>query len=490
MWSLPETTGNEKLGLKDPSYSTQTGGVESLSVYRIRHLVDVYFNSYNIIHPLLDRDVFEMEMLEPAIRCDFQSNSSQSCIVLHVLALAEMALDGPFETSGPTTAPSTPSSALANGPPDHPPGLTLFNEARGRFGIVMYECSLENVQIYLLQAIYYESCARHMDFWRASTAASMACHLFMRCPRLDWDSPNTDVSRRVYWLCVVNEDFYHLELDLPRTKISRFQDQVPLPLFRHFGEHADLLDPSTTVPYSWHFLALVTLRRLISRIHESLHSEGEKNRAESDGPYGGIPDHLVNELARQLEAWRTTLPESLRWSDEDMRARSNRDPHVWQAGSNAETVGQDTNRPGLLIITAHLRTRFYYARYLIFRPYIYKALHHPNSMTDFDIRNCAIALNSACMWPLVMKPCRHQKRLVPYLFTWTQHYMGILLLFRMTSEDDMLGRIAAANVDKYDMTVTAAAMLDWIKEMIPVCGIAQWSWKILEPLYTGFDARV
>lgn len=46
------------------------------------------------------------------------------------------------------------------------------------------------------------------------------------------------------------------------------------------------------------------------------------------------------------------------------------------------------------IQVAILRTRYYYVRYLVHRPYLYKALHHPESMTHEDAEGVAIALKS------------------------------------------------------------------------------------------------
>jgi hypothetical protein len=57
--------------------------------------------------------------------------------------------------------------------------LALFNEARKRIGFVLTGCDLENVQIFSLAALYYQSCFRHVDFWRMTVSASMACHVLV-----------------------------------------------------------------------------------------------------------------------------------------------------------------------------------------------------------------------------------------------------------------------------------------------------------------------
>lgn len=136
------------------------------------------------------------------------------------------------------------------------------------------------------------------------------------------------------------------------------------------------------------------------------------------------------------------------------------------------------------IITGQLRTRFYYARFMMYRPFVYKALHFPELMTPQDCDCCALAIQSACLWPLALAPCKNKKRLVPHLFTWTQNFVGILLILRMTAENECLKAICDEKVNKEDMERTVVLLLDWIRDVKQVEGIAEWSWKILEPLYT------
>lgn len=44
------------------------------------------------------------------------------------------------------------------------------------------------------------------------------------------------------------------------------------------------------------------------------------------------------------------------------------------------------------IQVALLRTRFYYAKYMIYRPFVYKALHFPEQMTQEDAQGAAECL--------------------------------------------------------------------------------------------------
>ncbi len=137
------------------------------------------------------------------------------------------------------------------------------------------------------------------------------------------------------------------------------------------------------------------------------------------------------------------------------------------------------------VVNAQLRTRFYYARFMMYRPFVYKALHFPELMTADDASCCALAIKSACLWPIAMAPPKNKKRLVPHLFAWTQNFMGILLILRMTTENECLRRICESQVNQEDIRKTVSLMLEWIQDVKQMCGVADWSWRVLEPLYSG-----
>lgn len=197
--------------------------------------------------------------------------------------------------------------------------------------------------------------------------------------------------------------------------------------------------------------------------------------------------HLIKELARQLESWRSLLPRPLQWSDSDKFDFPNTKPAGHRPADTLFVLDQGpvpvNHRSNLDIITAQLRTRFYYARFMIYRPFVYKALHFPELMTPDDVTCCALAIQSACLWPLAMAPPKNKKRLVPHLFTWTQNFMGILLILRMTTENECLKQICDERVNRDELERTASLMLDWLRDVKQVDGIADWSWNILSPLY-------
>lgn len=76
--------------------------------------------------------------------------------------------------------------------------------------------------------------------------------------------------RRKHDSWLTSGSLYHLELDLPQTGIHTMEDQIPLPFFHESRNSAP--SPSDEKSYfQYHFLAMIALRRLITRIHSSIH---------------------------------------------------------------------------------------------------------------------------------------------------------------------------------------------------------------------------
>lgn len=115
------------------------------------------------------------------------------------------------------------------------------------------------------------------------------------------------------------------------------------------------------------------------------------------------------------------------------------------------------------IVTALLRTHFYSARFAVLCPFIYKALHFPESMTLDDTNFCALAIKSCCLWPLTMAPPKNKKRLIPQIFTWTQKFADILIILHITRKDKTLRRISESQVNLESMRRTAAQLVEWIR---------------------------
>lgn len=246
----------------------------TLSVQRMQEYCEGYFGTFNVLAPILNREIFMAQTMPAILQGGFGDGDENSVLALLVLALGQLSVEGVFERSI-AVVNGTPSG-FRGGTLERPPGIEIFNEARRRLGFVATQNTLENVQIMLLQATYYEATARHLDYWRSTVTASMACQVLIKCQTIDWQTPHGDLIKRAYWTCVLSEDLYHLDLDLPQSGIQQLEDTVPLP---YFHEGQDSLSPGFSgnderSHFQYHFLAMIALRRLISRIHEVIH-EGE-----------------------------------------------------------------------------------------------------------------------------------------------------------------------------------------------------------------------
>ena len=203
--SLPYFAINS--GMREQGYACNVA-FPTLSIQQIQEFCDAYFNTFNILFPILDREAFMNGTVAPLLRDGYGDGDPKAVLALLVFALGKVAIEAVFER--PISLVDGQPSGFRGGTVDKPPGLAIFNEARRRMGFVATLNSLENVQMLLLEALYYESDARHLDFWRATSAASLACQMLIKCKAVDWDSPTGDLVKRAYWTCILSEDFYHL----------------------------------------------------------------------------------------------------------------------------------------------------------------------------------------------------------------------------------------------------------------------------------------
>ena len=205
--------------------------------------------------------------------------------------------------------------------------------------------------------------------------------------------------------------------------------------------------------------------------------------------FGGPPIPVITELARQLDNWRSVLPQQLQWTDEERMIfprseNSANDPEPGRFSANPPIKGIDIKyRYNVDITTAQLRTRYYYARFMIYRPFVYKALHYPHLTSAQDVECVVTCLESALSWPVIMYPPKAKKRLVPFLFAWTQNFIGILLILRMSLENNLLGRIIQDRISQTEVEETVRLMLDWVRDAKQEDGVAEWTWKVVQPLY-------
>lgn len=211
--------------------------------------------------------MFIDETLPPLIAHGFHYGHIESVLTLYVLALGQLAIEA--STGAPIGLVDGVPSGVCGGTARHPPGLDIFNEGRARVGSLVVRSDTTNVQILLLQGTYFEASARHVEYWRSVMEASMIGQMLAQESSRSWSFAADDLLRRAFWACVICEDFYHLDLDLPRTSIATLSDQVQLP---NFVDALSSQDPAETGKVQrlppFYFLAKISLQRVISEIHQ------------------------------------------------------------------------------------------------------------------------------------------------------------------------------------------------------------------------------
>lgn len=404
-----------------------------LTTEQVNEYPIAYFNTFNVLLPLLDLDIFMEEMKARPLLQGYEDDEPRAVLILLVFALGQLAVEGVLHR--PTSVNSGEYSGFRGGTIGASPGLSMFNEARRRIGICDTQFCLENVQILLLQATYFEASARHSDFWSSTSAAAMACIVLINNEQIDWSSSYGDLVKRAYWICVLQERLFDLDLRVSLTGIEDLQDEVPLPHFHNMrqdggqpGGPALSFSETFTVArhndYAYQFVAMITLSRLMRRVDDAIRGyepttvdlvtlrqgSGMELRADASTSLMSPANDsepslsLVQELLRQLECWRSALPQRLQWRDDERFGFTEVEPQATASHisffSSLRNVGPSKVDHNVDITVAQLRTRFYHVRFLIYRPFVYKAMHARRFMTQEDRTKCALAIDAACLWPL------------------------------------------------------------------------------------------
>ncbi|KAK4103041.1 hypothetical protein N658DRAFT_422348 [Parathielavia hyrcaniae] len=546
----PRARRGSDVSLHDAPPSQDPVTVANLDWDTMRSLSKAYFDTFNLFCPILERQSF-MSVTLPALFNNGFSSNTESTIAFLVFAIGEVALAG--ADGHPVHAYCGRPSGVKGGTKDRPPGMELFNEARGRMGFHLTQCSLENVQIFELARqdrphskqrvwpfVYYGTCFYPLEFWRMNSLASLACQaLITSCPGA-LSTEQADLTRRVFWHCSVMETCLYLELGFPLTGLDKLESAVGLPDFSGPFSQEDYICNQES-HFQEHFASQIVMRRLLVGFHGTLSQGAGRSSsafsqihtpfspATTTGATGsGVNPGTIRQLALQLEQWRGMLPAHLRWHESPPGAlpRSTTDlystpsktpvtPAVPAATGGAHppaaapvvpvpvpvtissplmfTTDLDAPPPRYPYVVdvqvALLRSKYYYTKYMIHRPFLYKALHHPDTLARDDAVGVAECLRSCLLWPVAMSPtCRH-KRLVPCSFFFTQNFFGILVLLHLSGTVPMLRRIrntlCGENFER-DAAETVALYLDWLRDLKAVDPGTEWHWEVIRTLY-GLD---
>jgi hypothetical protein len=89
-------------------------------------------------------------------------------------------------------------------------------------------------------------------------------------------------------------------------------------------------------------------------------------------------------------------------------------------------------------------------------------------------------------WPLILSPPARRKRLIPYLFVWSQNILTILVIFHMTRHTPIMQKIRAQfcgpNFDT-EVEETTDLMLDWVRDLKSMDPAVRWCYNLLQGMY-------
>ena len=108
----------------------------------IHQLATVYFNTFNLMYPFIDRQNFILDSLAKVYTEGFGVDLD-SIITLLVFILGELAKDR--SCGNPIEEYKGRPSGIWGGKALNPPGIALFNKARKYIGFVLTGYNLENI---------------------------------------------------------------------------------------------------------------------------------------------------------------------------------------------------------------------------------------------------------------------------------------------------------------------------------------------------------
>ncbi|PYH95797.1 hypothetical protein BO71DRAFT_440075 [Aspergillus ellipticus CBS 707.79] len=266
-------------------------------------LMEVYFQTVNTQHPVLDRDRCIMQyhsLVSAPLQCNLES-----ALLLLMLALAVVASSPPPETLDPAWAPGSEYFL---------PGLTLAVEMFQKSSV----SSILLSRCLYLAALYYNYLARPLDAWKVVHMSSTSFQrLWIRTKQsMEVDEDRYQSSMKLCWAIFALECDLIAEHHLPRSGIENLVERLALPLCG---------DPPDVSMLAW--LAELSARRLLNRIHHAIYAEDyQKFLQAEDLAYFASDDNdesfhrlmtsspmmISLELDRQLSNWFELIPQPIK----------------------------------------------------------------------------------------------------------------------------------------------------------------------------------
>ncbi|KAK2060653.1 C6 zinc finger domain-containing protein [Colletotrichum caudatum] len=299
-------------------------------------IIESFEHTLNFLYPTMSRS--QLEQVRNLISDGIPEEDS----ILVCLALLTMALG----CAGQVTAGLTSGEVLSGEQRKRRAAMKAmgdlyFDSVLKKLHVVHTNVGSTAAHCLFFTAMYFAFLRRPLQAWEYINAASAKCLLLLAYPPESESAEDQERIRRIFWSCYILESDYLAELSgLPQSGIARIESSTPLP-----GDYNTHRDPQVEEQSSMYFLACISMRRLLNRVHQLLYARGT----------GAALDHarfpyVVAELNHQLDDWREVLPPAFAFS----------------VGINEVNNSQST-------ATEHggfLRQRYLTCRSVIYRPYL------------------------------------------------------------------------------------------------------------------------
>ncbi|KAF4971472.1 hypothetical protein FSARC_1700 [Fusarium sarcochroum] len=339
-----------------------------LSLSHVSLLTQSYFQHFHPSCLILDESNFYSQVLSNAVQTNFTQNYN-TCTVLLVCSLGSIAAyySGHEEWSSGH---------------EHDVGIGFFNLANEMFRD-LEGADWESIQCLLLMGLFYSAKLRVYDAWQVNHRACCTVSILVPLQRM-LEAQHC----QLFWIAYLQESQILAEFDFPASGLGKLASSMPLPVVPAAGT-----DPRHA-QYQFFFLALISMRKLLNRILFHLYSRTQSDDNMShDSPHTdksaaflSVSPTVIYELDRQLEEWRSCLPQGLEFG-------------TLSEAQLSEISLEQHHRSIDEKLRSHLISRYFAAKSIIHRPYIYKALHHDPTtpLSEIDSRGARIAVGCALL---------------------------------------------------------------------------------------------
>ncbi|KAK1538744.1 C6 zinc finger domain-containing protein [Colletotrichum costaricense] len=302
----------------------------------IDEIIESFEHTINFWYPTMSRN--QLEQVRNLIADGIpEGDSILVCLALLTMALGCVGL----VTTGLASTSSLSEEDRKRRASKRAMGDMYFDSVLKKLHVVHTNVGSTATHCLFFTAMYFAFLRRPLQAWEYINAASAKCLLLLSYPPESESAEDQERIRRIFWSCYILESDYLAELSgLPQSGVARIESTTPLP-----GEYSTHKDSQVEEQSSLYFLACISMRRLLNRVHQLLYARGT----------GAALDHarfpyVVAELNHQLDDWREVLPPAFAFS-----------VGFNELGNNQGTA---TEHGGFL------RQRYLTCRSVIYRPYL------------------------------------------------------------------------------------------------------------------------